>query len=158
MIGDSNGSPVYETPTPQSNYDLHYASDNYLYVAYSDMRNFIDSDIYIQKYSEEWLPQLSDVLVVDNFLADDNIKFITELNNSQLLIGFDSGSFLGTRSMVLSIENDGSLTDGAFGISMPSSVLTNVAFNEQAMMMLDVSMKAVGAGASSSTALVEVAC
>ena len=70
MIGDNNGSPVYETPTPQSNYDLHYASDNYLYVAYSDMRNFIDSDIYIQKYSEEGTSQLSDVLVVDNFLAD----------------------------------------------------------------------------------------
>ena len=111
MIGDSNGSAVYESPTPQSNYDLHYASDNFLYVAYSDMRNFIDSDIYIQKYNETGEPQLSDVLVVDNFLTDDNIQFITELNNSQLLIGFDSGSFLGTRSMVLSIENDGSLTD-----------------------------------------------
>ena len=50
-------------------------------------------------------------MVVDNFLADDNIQFITELNNSQLLIGFDSGSFLGTRSMVLSVENDGSLPE-----------------------------------------------
>ncbi len=64
----------------------------------------------------------------------------------------------GTSEGATLLNNDGSLTDGAFGISMPSSVLTNVAFNEQAMMMLDVSMKAVGAGASSSTALVEVAC
>jgi len=53
------------------------------------------------------------------------------------------------------LNNDGSLTDANFGISMPASVMTNVAFNEQAMMMLDVSIKATGGG---STALVEVAC
>ena len=56
------------------------------------------------------------------------------------------------------LNNDSSLTDGAFGISMPASVMTNVAFNEQAMMMMDVSVKAIGAGVASSTALVEVAC
>lgn len=56
------------------------------------------------------------------------------------------------------LNNDSSLTDANFGISMPASVITNVAFNEQAMMMMDVSVKAVGAGVGSSTALVEVAC
>jgi hypothetical protein len=53
------------------------------------------------------------------------------------------------------LNNDSSLTDANFGISMPASVITNVSFNEQAMMMLDVSLKATGGG---STALVEVAC
>ena len=56
------------------------------------------------------------------------------------------------------LNHQNALADGAFGISMPSSIMTNVAFNEQAMMMLDVSIKAVGAGTGSSTALVEVAC
>jgi|TARA_Y100000031_G_scaffold67625_1_gene75445 hypothetical protein len=56
------------------------------------------------------------------------------------------------------LNNDSSLTDANFGISMPSSVITSVAFSEQAAMMLDVSVKAVGAGVGSSTALVEVAC
>lgn len=56
------------------------------------------------------------------------------------------------------LNHQSALADGAFGISMPSSILTNVAFNEQAMMMLDVSIKALGAGTGSSTALVEVAC
>jgi hypothetical protein len=56
------------------------------------------------------------------------------------------------------LNNDSSLTDANFGISMPASVMTNVAFNEQAMMMMDISVKAVGAGVGSSTALVEVAC
>ena len=56
------------------------------------------------------------------------------------------------------LNNDGSLTDANFGISMPASVLTNVAFNEGEIMMLDLSVKAVGSGIGSSTALVEVAC
>ena len=53
------------------------------------------------------------------------------------------------------LNHQSALADANFGISMPASVLTNVAFNEQAMMMMDVSIKASGGG---STALVEVAC
>ena len=53
------------------------------------------------------------------------------------------------------LNHQAALADDNFGISMPASVLTSVAFNEQAMMMMDVSIKATGGGA---TALVEVAC
>jgi len=56
------------------------------------------------------------------------------------------------------LNHQSSLADANFGISMPASVMTNVAYNEQAMMMLDVSVKAIGSGVASSTALVEVAC
>ena len=56
------------------------------------------------------------------------------------------------------LNNDSGLTDANFGISMPASVLTNVAFNESDIMMLDLSVKALGSGVGSSTALVEVAC
>ena len=64
----------------------------------------------------------------------------------------------GASEGVTILNNDSSLTDAYFGISMPKSVITSVAFSEQAAMMLDVSVKAVGAGVGSSTALVEVAC
>ena len=53
------------------------------------------------------------------------------------------------------LNHQAALADANFGISMPASVITNVAFNEQAMMMMDVSVKATGGG---STALVEVSC
>jgi hypothetical protein len=53
------------------------------------------------------------------------------------------------------LNHQAALADANFGISMPASVLTSVAFNEQAMMMMDVSVKATGGG---STALVEVSC
>ena len=56
------------------------------------------------------------------------------------------------------LNDDSALTDGSFGISFPASVITSVAYNPQTMMMMDVSVKAVGAGVGSSTALVEVAC
>ena len=53
------------------------------------------------------------------------------------------------------LNHQAALADANFGISFPASVITNVSFNEQAMMMMDVSVKATGGG---STALVEVAC
>jgi hypothetical protein len=64
----------------------------------------------------------------------------------------------GTSEGATLLNHQSALADANFGISMPASVLTNVAFNEQAMMMMDVSIKAGGAGVGSGTALVEVAC
>ena len=80
---------------------------------------------------------------------DDKVQAFFE-NFQDQVTGASEGATL--------LNNDSSLTDGAFGISIPASVMTNVAFNEQAMMMMDVSVKAIGAGVGSSTALVEVAC
>lgn len=80
---------------------------------------------------------------------DDKTEDMFQLLNNQTT-GASEGATL--------LNDDGSLTDAAFGISMPASVLTNVAFNEGDIMMLDLSVKAVGSGVASSTALVEVAC
>tara|TARA_Y100001938_G_C8065876_1_gene420154 strand:- start:42 stop:1073 length:1032 start_codon:yes stop_codon:yes gene_type:complete len=56
------------------------------------------------------------------------------------------------------LNHQAALANGAFGISMPLTFLTNVALNEGDVMMLDLSVKAVGSGISSATALVEIAC
>ena len=53
------------------------------------------------------------------------------------------------------LNDDGTLANTKFGINIPKSVLTNVSFNEGDIMMLDLSIKALGNG---SDALVEVAC
>ena len=80
---------------------------------------------------------------------DDKTEDMFEVLNGQ-----SSGASKGATLL----NNDGSLSDTDFGISMPASVLTNVAFNEGDIMMLDLSVKAIGSGVGSSTALVEVAC
>jgi len=80
---------------------------------------------------------------------DDKTEDMFEVFNNQST-GASKGATL--------LNNDASLTDANFGISMPASILTNVAFNEGDVMMLDISVKAVGSGVGSSTALVEVAC
>ena len=69
-----------------------------------------------------------------------------------------NGQSTGASKGVTLLNDDATLTDAIFGINMPASVLTNVAFNEGDIMMLDLSVKAVGSGVGSSTALVEVAC
>ena len=56
------------------------------------------------------------------------------------------------------LNHQSALAADTLGISIPASVLTNVAFNEGDIMMLDLSVKALGAGVGSATALVEVAC
>ena len=71
---------------------------------------------------------------------------------------FLKGQSTGASKGVTLLNNDATLSDTIFGINIPGSVLTNVAFNEGDIMMLDLSVKAVGSGIGSSTALVEVAC
>ncbi len=53
------------------------------------------------------------------------------------------------------LNHQSALAADNFGISIPKTVLTNVAFNEADVMMLDLSVKGVGDG---SNALVEVSC
>jgi len=69
-----------------------------------------------------------------------------------------NGQATGASKGVTLLNNDATLSDTIFGINMPASVLTSVGFNEGDVMMLDLSVKAVGSGVASSTALVEVAC
>ena len=83
--------------------------------------------------------------------ADFNVKYDTTsepmLNTWQTQTG-SSGITL--------MNNDVSITDGAFGFEMGLSAYTNVAWSEGDAMALDVSVKALGSGTGVSTALVEI--
>lgn len=72
-----------------------------------------------------------------SILYDTNFVGAFQTFNNQTS-GADTGVTL--------MNNDASLTDGAFGFSMANSILTNVSFNEGSVMMLDLSVKALGAG------------
>ena len=90
------------------------------------------------------------------FSATLDVSAKYDVNTEPLIASFNNQTQDGSTAAQATILNDdGSLTDGAFGISIPKSFLTNVAFNEGDVMMLDVSVKAVGDG---SNVLVEVAC
>ena len=80
---------------------------------------------------------------------DDNTEDMFKVFNNQ-----STGASKG----ITLLNDDGTLADNNFGINMPSSVLTNVSFNEGDIMMLDLSVKALGEAPGSSTAVVEVAC
>ena len=90
------------------------------------------------------------------FSATLDVTAKYDVNTEPLIASFNNQTQqASTAAQATLLNNDSSLTDGAFGISMPTTVLTNVTFNEGDVMMLDVSVKAVGDG---SNALVEVAC
>ena len=79
-----------------------------------------------------------------------------DVNTEPLIASFNNQTQQGsTAAQESKLNHQDALADGSFGIVMAKSVLTNVALNEGDVMMLDVSIKAVGDG---SNALVEVAC
>ncbi len=84
-----------------------------------------------------------------NVKYDDNTDVMFE-NFTDQVTGASEGSTL--------MATDASPSDGEFEFKLEGSVITNVAFSEGDMMALDVSVKAVGAGIGSSTALFEISC
>lgn len=145
------------------------ADENYLMSSWSDVA-------YRKMYAVDDLVLSSFSLTLDNpavftglastgyevvsrageFSATLDVTAKYDVNTEPLIASFNNQTQQGATAAQESIlNNDGSLTDGAFGILMAKSVLTNVAFNEGDVMMLDISVKAVGDG---SNALVEVAC
>ena len=112
MLGESNiGIPVYESFTPQNKFDLILSDDENLYFVFSDTRNFIDNDIYLQKYQNFEAVFNEPILVVDNFFIDDDIKYIMTTPNNGCLLTYDSGSAAsgGTRAYFSMVNSDGSI-------------------------------------------------
>ena len=79
---------------------------------------------------------------------DDKTEDLFEKFNNQTQEG-------ATGSQATLLNHQSGLAADNFGISIPKTILTNVAFNEGDVMMLDVSVKGVGDG---SNPLVEVSC
>ena len=87
--------------------------------------------------------------------ADFNIKYDT--NTDVLFENFhDQATGASEGETLMGPDNDPS--DGEFAFKFDRSIMTNVAMSEGDMMMLDVSVKAVGAGVDQSGDLFEVAC
>ena len=87
--------------------------------------------------------------------ADFSIKY--DANTDVLFENFHD-QVAGASEGATLMAHQASLADANFGFKFASSVMTSVALSEGDMMTMDVSVKAVGAGIGSSTALFEVAC
>ena len=82
-------------------------------------------------------------------MYDSNTAVLFETFNNQTAGASQGATLMGT---------DTTPSDGEFEFKFASSALTNVGFSEGSLMMLDCSVKALGAGIGSSTELFEVAC
>ena len=116
--GTDQGYPVYTPPlgqTPQNNFDLAINNTGDVYFAFSDIRNFIDSDIYLQKYNSFSEVYSEPIRIVDNFFIDDDIKFIESTPDNGCFITYDSGDFNGTRAYVQAVDVNGSVLSPFIG-------------------------------------------
>ena len=87
--------------------------------------------------------------------ADFTIMY--DSNTSVLFQTFNNQTAGASQGATL-MNHQASLADANIGFKFASSALTNVAFSEGSLMMLDCSVKALGAGIGSSTELFSVAC
>ena len=87
--------------------------------------------------------------------ADFNVKYD---DNTDVLFENFTDQVTGASEGATLMATDATPSDGEFEFKLASSVITEVAFSEGDMMAVDVSVKAVGAGIGSSTALFEIAC
>ena len=145
------------------------ADENYLMSSWSDVA-------YRKMYAVDDLVLSSFSLTLDNpavftglastgyevvsrageFSATLDVTAKYDVNTEPLIASFNNQTQQGaTAAQESKLNHQDALANGSFGIVMAKSVLTNVAFNEGDVMMLDISVKAVGDG---SNALVEVAC
>tara|TARA_Y100000310_G_scaffold334462_1_gene414317 strand:+ start:642 stop:1661 length:1020 start_codon:yes stop_codon:yes gene_type:complete len=88
--------------------------------------------------------------------ADFNIKYDT--NTEVLFANFHDQTGGATEGITQMGAGDDTPSDGEFEFQMASSIITNVGYAEGDIMGLDVSVKAVGAGRTSGTALFQISC
>ena len=87
--------------------------------------------------------------------ADFNVKYD---DNTDVLFQNFTDQVTGASEGATLMATDATPSDGEFEFKFASSVITDVSLSEGDMMMVDVAVKAVGAGIGDSTALFEVAC
>ena len=88
-------------------------------------------------------------------VADFNVKY--DANTDSFFELFHDQAAGASKGATL-MATDDTPSDGEFEFKFASSVITAVAFSEGDMMGLDISVKALGAGVGSGTALFEIAC
>ena len=156
----TQGALTIDTPISNNNYymsDWVAAQRTVANISNTLVNSFtlnIENDVVFAGITATGYESVSRVGEVSS-TADFNIKY--DDNTDVLFENFHDQATGGSEGVTL-MSVDGTPSDGSFEFKMPSSVMTNVAFSEGDMMALDVSVKAVGAGITSGTALVEVSC
>ena len=89
--------------------------------------------------------------------ATADFTLMYDSNTSGLFQTFNNQTAGASQGATL-MNHQSALANGNIGFKFTGTALTSVGFSEGSLMMLDCSVKALGSGIGSSTALVEVAC
>ena len=149
-----------DTPISSNNYFMsNWVSDYRVLANQSDVlvNTFtlnVENDLVFAGITSTGYESVSRVGEI-NANADFNVKY--DDNTDVLFQNFHdqtTGASIGQTLM----STDTTPSDGEFEFKFAGSVITSAALSEGDMMALDVSVKAVGSGIGSSTALFEIAC
>ena len=117
MIGETDqGFPVFESGTSQNEFDMSLSDDENLFFAFSDVRNYIDKDIYLQKYNNFNPVFAEPILLIDNYFVDDELKYISSTPSNGCFITYNSAAG-DTRANAILVDSDGSIIGESIRLS-----------------------------------------
>ncbi len=124
VLNDVNGGDVYDGMTPQINSKVIKSGDN-AYVAYSDLRDWAQYDIAVQKFDSNGNAMWGPEGVLINLEYDDFLEDIVPLPGGGCLVFWTGGSLFNDESLNIyykAFDSNGETPDGW---SEEPSVLTN---------------------------------
>ena len=122
-----------------------------MYITYLDIQKAIAG---IAESSGIFAGHLRDDILLGSAIAQKTIG----LTNEQMTRLAFNAQTTGASQGVTLMATDDTPSNDEFEFKMANSILTDVSFNEGNVMMLDIGVKALGAGITSGTALIEVSC
>lgn len=115
LLSDPAGTPVYVAAW-QFNQEysvLLTGEDDFVYLAYSDMRLF-DYEVYVQKYDQDGVPQWTDggVQLAELGGTDDIVKDIEAFPGGGCIVVWQGGSWEDQNVYAQAITSQGNIADG----------------------------------------------
>ena len=115
ILGDDQGQIVSENQTPQFYDTFKYvnSSNGSGYVVFSEQKDFIAYNVFLQGYSSAGTPLFEQPLAItDDYMSDKNVRDFIEIENLGFIIIYESQSWMtGNKIELVAIDYNGNLLE-----------------------------------------------
>ena len=129
LSGDQEGT-LLSNPSESikiNSISLTETNNGELYYAFSEYEYFV-ANIFLQRFDQTGFPISSPVRIVEDFMQDNVVADLANLDNEGLLVVFDSESWMGSSVQYSGVNYDGGLLSGWTGMANLSTFDSNQKF------------------------------
>ena len=110
-LNDPNGQHIYDNITPQIKPKM-IVNGNDLYLAYSDLRDWVSYDVVVQKFNANGNPQWDEAGITINLDNDDIVSSIVPLSNGGCVVFWRGGNISDLNIYYKAFDSDGNTPEG----------------------------------------------